>query len=93
MEICCACVDACTPVSIDSKASGGRALLDVGESLLRERSFVQQVLGVVTVALWISVPQACDWYFSNSVSDRSVPKIAYDREQQGDVEFACWGQC
>ena len=61
--------------------------------MLRERSFVQQVLGVVTVALWISVPQACDWYFSNSVSDRSVPKIAYDREQQGDVEFACWGQC
>ena len=54
---------------------------------------MQQVLGVVTVALWISVPQACDWYFSNSVSDRSVPKIAYDREQQGDVEFACWGQC
>ena len=61
--------------------------------MLRERSFVQQVLGVVTVALWISVPQACDEYFSVGMSDCNVPKIAIHREQQGGVEFACWGQC
>ena len=79
--------------SIDSKTSRGRVLLGVGECLLGNGSLLHHVLGVVMAVLWISVPQACYGYFSNSASDCNVPKIAYHREQQGGVEFACWGQC
>ena len=79
--------------SIDSKTSRVRDLLGVGKCLLRNRNLLHHVLGVVTAVLRISVPQTCDGYSSDSVSDCIVSKLAHHRVQQGGIEFACLGQC
>ena len=58
-----------------------RDLLGDDGCLLRERSLLQLVFSAMKRTSPISVPEACDMYFSSSVPDSNVSRTAPHREQ------------